>query len=97
MTKAEEFAKLNGIEKISCLALNSGETIYLYPSEFRDAKSILEVMEKRNDFGNFLHTKVGHITTPTRNEQYAYVEIYYVYNPDKLLDEAIKFCKENKV
>ena len=109
MTNAEKFAKLNGIHwhEWRIAGTYDGDIFYYCKCgqqsgheleiTFSDAKSILEVMQKRDDFGDFLHTKVGHITTPTRNEQYAYVEIYYVYNPDKLLDEAIKFCKENKV
>ena len=63
---------------------------------FSDAKSILEVMQKRDDFGDFLIQKVGKLHLAESDKLYAYVEIYYVYNPDKLLTEAIKWCEQHQ-
>ena len=80
MTNAEKFAKLNGIDSIK-----DGEGYY---PDFEDAKSILEVMKKRIDWSNFVKSygSWGEVDT---------FSIYYILNPDKLLDEAIKFCEEN--
>lgn len=95
MTRAEQFCKLNGIEPTYKFLIGlPSEEIY---STFTDAKNILEVMMKRNDYNNFL-CKVGAII-PIDNgieiiRYIEYLDIFYILNPDKLLDEAILFCEE---
>lgn len=94
-TKAERFAKLNGIEwnegktkkeKCSC-----GEVTFLSnPTDqnptFTDAKSILEVMENRlEDPWKFIEWISGKVTSLGWT--------YWVKNPDKLLDEAVSWCE----
>lgn len=71
MTKAEEFARLNGFE-------------WMIGEAFTDAKSILEVMITRKDWMEFVGCKLYN----------RWILFDYILNPDRLLDEAIKFCKE---
>jgi hypothetical protein len=98
MNKSEKFARLNGIE------WQEGYTIWpsedkansqgFYPRThvkgnnptFTDAKSILEVMMKREDWNKFYKDKLVW--------SYAAIQIDYILNPDKLLEEAIKWCEE---
>lgn len=111
MTKAEQFCKLNGIHWHKWKITGThDEGVYYYckcgqasefepETPFSDAKSILEVMMKRNDYSNFL-CKVGAII-PIDNgieiiRYIEYLDIFYILNPDKLLDEAILFLEEVK-
>lgn len=103
MTKAEQFCKLNGIEwyedKTTKEKCKCGEVTFLSnPADrnptFTDAKSILEVMMKmikRKDCIDFIEKRVG-----TRIGLIPYIHLHFILNPDKLLDEAIKFCEEHK-
>jgi hypothetical protein len=79
-TNAERFAKLNGIKPIMG-AYTAGAYQYDYP-DF-DAKSILEVMLKRDDWDYFIQVISGRVTSLGWH--------YWVLNPDKLLDEAVKW------
>ena len=64
---------------------------------FTDAKSILEVMMKHKKWNMFCRI-IGTVEFEEVNNEWANeICLYYILNPDKLLDEAIKFCKENKV
>ena len=61
---------------------------------FTDAKSILEVMKLRKDYRGFVRVIGDDFGKQGRISEF-FIEDYYILNPDKLLDEAIKFCKEN--
>lgn len=106
VSKAEQFAKLNNIHRheFEFISDQSGykcgvcgeKTKYAYDyPRFSDAKSILEIMQKRDDFGVFI-CQVGKIKLNGEAEVNAYLEIYYILNPDKLLDEAIEWCISHK-
>lgn len=108
MIKAEQFCKLNGVcwhdytgeDEFECRICH--ESLFLTKDNptFTDAKSILEVMMKRDDWyvenwkepQGFLW-KIG-----TRDIGTGPIMIYlnYILDPDKLLDEAIRFCEKNK-
>ena len=93
MTKAEQFCKLNGIE--FSIKINSFECPYCGSESFTDAKSILEAMNKREDFGFFLPKVAIVATNNCSGVAEVFIHISYILNPEKLLDEAIKFCSEN--
>lgn len=87
MTNAEKFARLNGIESIK-----DGEVYY---PDFEDAKSILEVMMKREDW-IFFREKIGTWDCYGGNNVWqSRINLDYILNPDKLLDEAISWCEKN--
>lgn len=62
---------------------------------FTDAKSILEVMMKREDWRMFCRTigTVWHSEEDYEDD----ICIYYILNPDKLLKEAVKWCDEHRL
>lgn len=125
MTKAEKFAKLNGIHWHEELPYDR-DNKYRYQCScgggdynqenfneyyrgtnplFLDAKSILEVMNKRKDYKKFQHNNKNEIFV-LYNEVWsdscfslisfeAAINEYYIIHPEKLLDAAIKFCEEN--
>lgn len=88
MTKAERFARLNGIEWSKLQINTDGLNCHrLQPNNptYADAKSILEVLMDRDDWEEFvpsIGTFVGGI---------AHIHIYYIRHPDKLLEEAVKY------
>jgi hypothetical protein len=82
MTKAEQFAKLNGVEW------------YCY---YSDAKSILEVIDKRPD-GKLFYAKLMYSGDNVEAiDDDGYIDRDYILNPDKLLDEAIKWCEREVI
>ncbi len=110
VTNAEKFAKLNGIEwheyewvyideslrRGHYLCEGCGHETMDFQKEnptFTDAKSIIEVMMKREDWDLF-STRIGNAWY-AGNGYTNKIDIYYVQNADKLLDEAIKWCEEN--
>lgn len=87
MTNAEKFCKLNGIE---WNAREGHFNDFVGNPKFTDAKSILEVMMKREDWLNFAGSIGGY--NPSRSVK---IDLYYILNPDKLLDEAVKWCEKD--
>ena len=108
MTNAEKFAKLNGIHwhEWRIAGTYDGDIFYYCKCgqqsgheleiTFSDAKSILEVMKLRKDYRGFVRVIGDDFGKQGRISEF-FIEDYYILNPDKLLDEAIKFCEENKV
>jgi hypothetical protein len=100
MTKAERFAKLNGIEKLCnlerCPRVENKCDVCTLPVKFRftDAKSILEVMMKREDWDSFLSWIDWYPQDGQDDDQWIKD---YILNPDKLLDEAIRWCGKGEV
>jgi hypothetical protein len=66
---------------------------------FTDAKSIIEVMEKRDDFMDFVNSYAVGLAYCDRQGKYLGGSIYieFILNPDELLGKAIMFCQENNV
>jgi hypothetical protein len=83
MTKAEQFARLNGV-KPQRGNYYGGAFHDRYPL-YQDAKSVLEVMMKRDDWEDFI----------LNYDRYE-IWLQFILNPDKLLDEAIKWCEVKK-
>ena len=102
MTKAEQFAKLNGIE------WNTTDPSHINPF-FTDAKSILEVMMKRKDWDEFLKiigwdsinkiiksVKADVLDCEVTIHGVDVMQLEYILNPDKLLDAATEWCEKGE-
>jgi len=101
MTKQEKFAKLNGIEWQESYTIwpseDKANSQGFYPRthvkgnnpSFTDAKSILEVMGRRDDWYKF----VDQLAFNSNDFLYKFIE-FYIFNPDRLLEIAIKWCEE---
>lgn len=77
-----EFCKLNGIR---CYAWEDE-----YPT-FPDAKSILEVMMKRDDFSAFMMDKINCCWADDA------IPILWILDSDKLLQKAVEWCREHPI
>lgn len=94
MTNAEKFCKLNGIKPIMG-AYTAGAYQYDYP-DF-DAKSILEVMDKRPDGKLFYAHLMYSGDNVEAIDDDGYIDRDYIKNPDKLLEVAVEWCEEHNV
>ena len=98
--KAEKFARLNGIcigGKINSdgICLSCGECIESHKiPTFHDAKSILEEIMKRKGFYRWVAALNGLSLDEDNHLINNAIAVEYILNPDKLLDEAIKWCKK---
>ena len=102
MTQAEKFCRLNGIctgGKINSdgICLYCGECIESHKIPcFHDAKSILEVMMKRNDFYRWVAVLNGLSLDEDDCLINNAIAIDYILNPDSLLDEAVRWCEKGE-